>query len=138
MKAWKTFLASGRRFGLICEDDIRFCPQALAAALKWVIDQENLWDVCSFQLNHRGCPLPLKSLAINSLASKPLPLPTEDWSLCYYIFNVTGAGAYLINAKNDPSLGPYGIFHTSSLQAKTHYWKKNQAHQIKTLNLSPK
>lgn len=97
VKAWKTFLASGRRFGLICEDDIRFCPQEFTAALKWVIDQENFWDICSFQLNHRGCPLPLKSPAINSLAIKPLTLPKEGWSLCYYMFNVTGAGAYLIN-----------------------------------------
>jgi glycosyl transferase family 25 len=122
VKAWKTFLASGRRFGLICEDDIRFCPQEFAAALKGVIDQENLWDICSFQLNHRGCPLPLKFLAIQSLATKPLTLPKEGWSLCYYMFNVTGAGAYLINqnaaekllAKALPIRMPLDHFYTQS------------------------
>lgn len=122
IKAWKTFLASGRRFGLICEDDIRFCPQEFAAALNWVIDQENLWDICSFQLNHRGCPLPLKFLSIKSLAIKPLPQLKEGWSLCYYGFNVTGAGAYLINqnaaekllAKALPIRMPLDHFYTQS------------------------
>ncbi len=90
VQAWQAFLASNQPVGLICEDDITFEAQPLQGVLEWVLQEANLWDICSLQLNHRGGPV--------RIAQK------NEWRLCGYFFSVTGAGAYLMNRRAAQSL----------------------------------
>lgn len=88
IKVWKKFLQSPFKFALIFEDDVSFSPQQLSETVHHLIapEQERLWDINSFELNHRGMPLTIKKLP-------------QNYNLCLYLTPVTHTGAYLINRK---------------------------------------
>jgi glycosyl transferase family 25 len=88
IKVWKKFLQSPFKFALVFEDDVSFSPQELSETVHHLIapEQVGLWDINSFELNHRGMPLTIKKLP-------------HHQSLCLYLTPVTHTGAYLINRK---------------------------------------
>lgn len=82
IKAWQTFLSSPYEFALICEDDMTY-GDVFPAILRHLIQEKNpFWQICSFQINHRGAPLTLKK--------------NELYTQVIYLFPVTGAGCYLL------------------------------------------
>lgn len=83
-KAWSCFLNSPYDFALVCEDDVCFDPQILSQAVEQLAFFSQ-WDICSFQINHKGCPIPLKKMGCGPL--------------CVYLFPVSGAGCYLVSRK---------------------------------------
>lgn len=81
-KAWESFLNTRHDWGLILEDDACFKASVLDRAVKATIRVPG-WDICGFQLNHKGCPLPLKTV--------------DQGVLCLYLFPVSGAACYLLS-----------------------------------------
>ncbi|MDR2781354.1 MAG: glycosyltransferase family 25 protein [Holosporaceae bacterium] len=85
-KAWLAFLESDNEFAIIFEDDVQFDPEKLKRTVKSVIEKKDLWDIASFEIKHRGCPMKICSL-------------DQQKSLVFYLTNVTHAGCYLINRR---------------------------------------
>lgn len=88
VNAWEALIASNAPYGLILEDDAYFDAQDMMEVIHslMALPQENcrtIWDICSFQLNHRGFPIPVARL-LNGL------------TLSTYLACITGAGAYLL------------------------------------------
>lgn len=86
IKIWKEFLNSKYAYALIIEDDVRFLPDELRKTVQDVIKHAQFWDICSFELLHRGLPLKIKQ--INSVHN-----------LSVYLLNVTHTGCYLVSRK---------------------------------------
>ena len=99
VQAWEAIYHSKKPYALVLEDDVHFDPEVLLGIVKqlnilqttfYTTKGEALWDICSFQLNHRGGALPVARL-------------NDGYQLSTYLTCVTGAGAYLLThhaAKN--------------------------------------
>lgn len=84
LKALSEFLATGKRFGVIMEDDVIPQPgleQNLATLIEWESD----WDIIPLFHFHRGGPVPMRS--------------TPHLSLTVFFGPVTSAAAYLVNRR---------------------------------------
>ena len=92
IKVWHDFLESNYQYALVLEDDISFDPKLLRSTIEKLTENNTLWDMTSFELNHRGMPLPIKHFAD----------PKQDLSV--YLFEVTHSGAYIMNRKAAQSL----------------------------------
>ena len=66
------------------EDDVSFDHTKLLSTIEQLIQNHKLWDIVSFNLEHRGTPLSIKNLSNNQ-------------RLVVYLTEVTFSGAYLIN-----------------------------------------
>ena len=85
IKTWEKFLESDFEFALIFEDDVSFNP----AKLKYIVGElitnsSRLWDLVTFEIQHRGSPLKIKQF-------------DNGQKLVAYLTEVTHAGAYIIN-----------------------------------------
>jgi glycosyl transferase family 25 len=83
VKTWQEFLSSDYLYALIFEDDISFKPETLRLVIDELIGNNDLWDITTFDIGHKGSPLVIKKLANNDLV--------------VYLHNVTLTGAYIIN-----------------------------------------
>ena len=123
--AWDALYRSKQSYGLILEDDAAFDPRLLRSILEQLgafgtgSDKDSRfknWDICSFQLNHRGMPLPLKRLE-------------KGYRLCTYLASVTGAGAYVVTqrgvnallSKAFPVVLPVDHYYTKSHRLKVRF-----------------
>lgn len=86
IKAWQTFLHSPFEYAIIFEDDVRFDPKKLKAAMNQLIEHPSYWDINNFETHHRGLPITIKTLKDNQ-------------KLVSYLLPVTHTGAYMINRK---------------------------------------
>ena len=84
VKLWETFLQSGYEYALVFEDDISFDPKSLKKAITHLLHKSTLWDICSFEIHHRGGPMILSNL-------------DTGLSLVNYKYRITHTGAYLMN-----------------------------------------
>ncbi|MSO13575.1 glycosyltransferase family 25 protein [Rickettsiales endosymbiont of Trichoplax sp. H2] len=83
-KVWKQFLESNNQFALVLEDDISFNPNLFRKIIGKSLRISELWDILSFDISHGGLPIKIKKII-------------NKYSLNYYLFNISHAGAYLIN-----------------------------------------
>lgn len=86
IKTWQKFLESDFEFALIFEDDVKFEPGKLRQAIDELVRNQDLWDISSFEIWHRGLPMAIKSFANGN-------------ELSVYLANVSHTGAYMINRK---------------------------------------
>ena len=84
LKALRTFLASGREFGVVCEDDV--LPQGqLSTVLEELLDFSNEWDIVSLFHFHRGGPIVVRQM--------------NEFSVTVHIAHISSAAAYLLSRK---------------------------------------
>ena len=82
LKALRAFLASGREFGVVCEDDV--LPQEqLSAVLVELLDCSSEWDIVSLFHFHRGGPLVLRR--------------AKEFSMNVHIAHISSAAAYIVS-----------------------------------------
>lgn len=84
LKALRTFIDSGREFGIVFEDDAfpdSQLPEVLQALFQWADD----WDMVTLFHFHRGGPVALRR--------------TDNFSLAVHLGHISSAAAYLINKK---------------------------------------
>jgi glycosyl transferase family 25 len=82
LKAIRAFLASGREFGIILEDDV--LPQRqLSAVLEELLDFSNEWDIVSLFHFHRGGPVVVRQ--------------AKEFSLAVHVAHISSAAAYLLS-----------------------------------------
>lgn len=123
LSAWKTVRDSGAPYALILEDDVvlheSIFTEILTALCRPPI--RTIWDICSFQLNHRGWPVPMAKLG--------------EHQLCAYLTCITGAGAYLVNQKAVQSLiqHAYPIF-----MPVDHYYTKSHKLKLRFTGIEPR
>jgi glycosyl transferase family 25 len=86
INVWKAFLASPYQYALILEDDVVFDPKELCKVIDDLKKRAQDWDLCTFEIHHRGFPLKLSALP-------------SGRKLATYLFPVTHSGGYLINRK---------------------------------------
>lgn len=84
LKALSDFLATGKRFGLIMEDDVTPQPW-LEKSLATLIEWESDWDIVPLFHFHRGGPIALQS--------------APQLSLTVFFGPVTSAAAYLVSRR---------------------------------------
>jgi glycosyl transferase family 25 len=84
IELWKRFLASNFKYALVFEDDVTFEPDALNQSVIGALKQDKLWDICSFEVYHRGLPVKVRDI-------------TKDTHLFYYLLKVTHTGCYMIS-----------------------------------------
>lgn len=88
VRSWEALIASNAPYGLILEDDAWFYAQQMIEVIQSLIalphdKHRAMWDICSFQLNHRGLPIPVAKLS-------------NGYTVSTYLTCITGAGAYLL------------------------------------------
>jgi GR25 family glycosyltransferase involved in LPS biosynthesis len=106
-KVLRKFLESNYEYALVLEDDISFDPEVLREIIKKVIKMNDLWNIVSFELSHRGMPITMQNIS-----------PTHH--LVYYLFDLVDSGAYLIDREaaskllqySAPIQLPYDRFYT--------------------------
>ena len=82
LKAIRVFLASGREFGIILEDDV--LPQGqLSAVLEELLAFSNEWDIVSLFHFHRGGPIVVRR--------------SKEFSLAVHVAHISSAAAYLLS-----------------------------------------
>lgn len=86
VKTWESFLNSEYEFALIVEDDVSFNPKKLRTVIDYLTNHQELWDIVSFEIRHRGSPLAVRKIM-------------EDQILAVYLAEITDTGAYLINRR---------------------------------------
>jgi glycosyl transferase family 25 len=92
LKALRAFLASGREFGVVCEDDV--LPQAqLPSVLEELIGFSNEWDIVSLFHFHRGGPLVVRR--------------AKEFSMNVHIAHISSAAAYLVSRQAAETLVSY-------------------------------
>lgn len=84
LRALRTFLASGREFGIVLEDDTVPEPW-LPATLTTLFDWSEDWDIVPLFHFHRGGPVPLRR--------------GNGMSLTVFFGPVSSAAAYLVNRR---------------------------------------
>ena len=91
INTWEKFLQSDYEYALILEDDVSFDPTQLHDTIEELIKKPELWDLCGFNLRHRGMPFKVASIG-------------NDLQLSNYAIHISSSGAYIINRKAALSL----------------------------------
>ena len=127
VRAWETFIASHAPYGLILEDDACFDPTLLFHIIQSIIvlpkvKDRPLWDICSFQLNHRGAPIPVAKIS-------------NTYTLSTYLTCVTGGGAYVLNRYAAQQL----FKHAFPIQWPVdHYYTKTHRLRLRFTGIEPR
>ena len=82
----KKFLQSSYEYALILEDDVSFDPKELRSVIDQLIEKNEYWDTCGFNLRHRGMPFKICSIG-------------DHLQLSTYAIHISSSGAYLIDRK---------------------------------------
>ncbi|PPE05615.1 glycosyltransferase family 25 protein [Holospora curviuscula] len=131
VRAWEMFCHSQHAYGLILEDDALFNPPLLLYVLNRLgalhtssfEKKERVdWDICSFQLNHRGMPLPIGHFE-------------KGYQLCTYLTSVTGAGAYVLTKR-----GAHGLLSKAFpiVLPVDHYYTKSHQLNLRFVGVEPR
>ncbi|VDC31660.1 glycosyltransferase family 25 protein [Pseudogemmobacter humi] len=119
LAVWKKFLADGRPFALVLEDDVVFHDDFLAA-LGAALDHSDRWDM--LKLNRIRAKLPVRQGRAG------------EWDLNAYLGPATGFGAYLITRDLALRLVPRMLPMTMPVDYEaTRWW----AHDFRLLGLEP-
>ncbi|WHQ47011.1 MAG: glycosyltransferase family 25 protein [Candidatus Midichloria sp.] len=86
IRTWEEFLKSNYEYALIFEDDVSFEGTQVKNIISELLKKAQLWDICSFELLHRGGPRKIAEL-------------TNNFCLVVYKYRVSHTGAYMINRK---------------------------------------
>lgn len=86
IRLWEEFLKTDYEYAFIFEDDVCFNPEQLKCVMEDVIKHHQLWDICSFELLHKGLPVSIKSLV-------------TGYRLSTYLVEITHTGCYIISRK---------------------------------------
>ena len=122
VKVWEEFLKSEYQYALIFEDDVSFIPKQIRQVTSDLLQKSNLWDICSFEILHRGWPIKIINLG-NGL------------ELAKYRFRVTHTGTYMINRKAAIQLLKY----TFPIKMPVdHYFTRNWELGLKFTGIEPR
>lgn len=121
-KVWNQFLKSNFEFALVFEDDVVFDPIELKKCLEEVIKHKFLWDIVSFEMNHRGMPVKVTELC-------------DDKFLSVYLTSVKHSGCYIINRRAAKKLLDkfYPI-----IMPLDHYFTSSWEFDIKFMGVEPR
>jgi len=85
VEVMRAFLASGARYALVFEDDVRL-RDSLPAVLRGLMAEPGRWDMVKLSAVHSGTPMPVFSIA-------------PGHQLAVMLSRCTGASAYMVNRR---------------------------------------
>jgi glycosyl transferase family 25 len=119
LKALRTFLASGREFGIILEDDV--LPQRqLPAVLEELLAFSGEWDIVTLFHFHRGGPIVVRR--------------ATEFSMNVHVAHISSAAAYLLSRQSAEKL----VSHLEIMQACIdHSLYESWKHRLRLRSLTP-